>query len=47
MMNEFLPKDVTDPKDPKKPSMNRIAIWVIVGGVGVYLLASGIWGILT
>jgi hypothetical protein len=41
MMNEYLPKD------PKKPSMNRIAIWVIVGGIGAYLLLSGIWGILT
>ena len=46
-MNEFLPKDVTDPKGPKKPSGIRIAIWVIVGGIGAYLLLSGIWGILT
>ena len=34
-------------EDKKKgPSFNRIAIWVLVGGVGLYLLASGIIGIL-
>ena len=33
--------------DKKKgPSFNRIAIWVLVGGVGAYLLISGIVGIL-
>jgi hypothetical protein len=33
--------------DPKKPSPARIGIWIIVGGIGVYMLASGIIGILT
>ncbi|CAN5312617.1 hypothetical protein BH11ACT3_BH11ACT3_16950 [soil metagenome] len=39
------------PQLPKKPgdkpaiSFNRIAIWVIVGGVGLFLLISGIVGI--
>ena len=27
-------------------SMGRIAIWVIVGGVGLYLLISGVVGII-
>ena len=35
-------------EDEKKkgPSFNRIAVWVLVGGVGLYLLVSGIIGIL-
>lgn len=33
--------------DKKKgPSFNRMAIWVLVGGVGLYLLVSGFIGIL-
>lgn len=45
----FLPKNELEPDDggKKRPSMNRIALWIIVGGVGVYLLGSGIYGILT
>jgi hypothetical protein len=35
-----------DPK-PKGPSTSRIAIWVIVGGVGLYLVITGVVGILT
>ncbi|QJU52187.1 hypothetical protein SCB71_02745 [Herbiconiux sp. KACC 21604] len=34
-------------KNPNRPSNSRIAIWVIVGGVGLYLIGSGVWGILT
>jgi hypothetical protein len=34
-------------KDPRKPSTSRIVIWVVVGGVGLYLIGSGIYGILT
>jgi hypothetical protein len=34
-------------KDPRKPSTARIVIWVVVGGVGLYLIGSGIVGILT
>ena len=32
---------------PKKKgiTVNRVAIWVIVGGVGLYLLISGVIGI--
>jgi len=26
--------------------MGRIAIWVIVGGVGLYLVISGVFGII-
>jgi hypothetical protein len=41
---------VSSPQLPgdKKPeiSFGRIAIWVIVGGIGVYLFISGIIGII-
>jgi hypothetical protein len=43
----YLPDDeLRDPNKPKPPSMTRIAIWVIVGGFGAYLVISGILGIL-
>jgi len=34
--------------DQKKPavSMNRLALWLVVGAVGAYLLLSGLFGIL-
>ena len=34
--------------DEKKtgPSMNRLALWLVVGGIGAYLLISGVFGIL-
>ena len=32
--------------DPRVPTWRRIAIWVVVGGVGLYLLISGILGII-
>jgi len=35
-----------DEKKKGQISMGRIAIWVIVGGVGAYLLLSGIVGII-
>ena len=44
---------MTDPTlpgdDKKKPqiSMGRIAIWVIVAGVGLYLVISGLVGVVT
>lgn len=44
----YLPDDeLRDKNTPKPPSMNRIAIWVIVGGVGAYLVLTGVIGILT
>ncbi|ANP74069.1 MULTISPECIES: hypothetical protein [Cryobacterium] len=48
-MMTFLPKDELKPDDDggkKGPSTNRIMIWIVVGGIGLYLLGSGIWGIL-
>lgn len=33
--------------DPKQPSSTRVAIWVVVGAVGLYFLVSGVIGILT
>ena len=32
--------------DPRIPSWRRIVIWVIVGGVGLYLVISGVLGII-
>lgn len=47
-MNNYLPDDeLRDKNKPKPPSMNRIAIWVIGGGVGLYFIISGIFGILS
>ena len=44
----YLPKDEPKPGDGKKgPSTNRIIVWVIVSGVGLYLIGSGLYGILT
>ncbi|WP_199922321.1 hypothetical protein [Microterricola viridarii] len=48
MDNEFLPKSETDPpKDPKRVSNNRLAFWIIGGGIGLYMVGSGVWGIIT
>ena len=33
--------------NPNRPSNARIAIWIIVGAVGLYFIGSGIYGILT
>jgi hypothetical protein len=48
-MMTFLPKGELKPDDDGKkgPSTNRIIIWVVVGAVGLYLLGSGIFGIIT
>jgi hypothetical protein len=34
--------------DEKKPaiSMNRLALWLVVGAVGAYLLLTGVFGII-
>ncbi|MBB2975960.1 hypothetical protein FHX49_001527 [Microbacterium endophyticum] len=37
----------TPGRDPKSPSPARIGIWVVVGAVGVYMVASGVIGILS
>lgn len=31
-------------KDPKKISQNRIILWIVVGGIGLYLVISGVVG---
>ena len=41
-----LPLPGEDEKKKGEVSFGRIAIWVIVGGIGAYLLISGIVGIL-
>jgi hypothetical protein len=41
----YLPDDAfRDPKKPKPPSMGRMAVWLFVAAVGVYLIVSGIIG---
>ncbi|SDY50106.1 hypothetical protein [Herbiconiux ginsengi] len=34
-------------KKPNRPSNARIVIWIVVGGVGLYLIGSGLYGVLT
>ena len=36
-----LPQD-DKPADPRKPSPGRLLIWVGVGGVGLYLIITGL-----
>ncbi|BDV31706.1 hypothetical protein Microterr_23660 [Microbacterium terricola] len=33
--------------DKKGPSTARITIWIVVGAIGVYMLVSGIIGIIS
>lgn len=33
-------------RDPRRISSARITTWIIVGGIGVFLLISGIMGII-
>lgn len=42
------PTPATDANSEKsfRPSPARIAVWVVVAGVGVYLIASGIVGMI-
>lgn len=43
--------DAPNPITPEKPkgeiTFARIAVWVIVGGVGLYLVVSGLIGVIT
>jgi hypothetical protein len=34
------------PTEKTAISTNRIVLWVIVGAIGLYLVGSGVWGIL-
>ena len=38
--------DESDPAGKEGPSTNRIILWVIVGGIALYLIGSGVYGIL-
>ena len=47
-VNDYLPKKELEPDpDPKRPSNARIAIWIVVGATGLYLIGSGIWALTT
>lgn len=40
-------EELSLPGDKKPPySMNRLALWLVVGAFGAYLLLSGIFGML-
>ena len=41
-MTQFGPKD----RDPNKPSTTRIVLWVVVGGAGLWLVLSGLFGMI-
>ena len=45
MTNLKLPSD----NDGKKESVSfaRLSIWIIVGGIGAYLIISGLYGVIT
>ena len=45
-MSGGTPAGDPDRNRPRRPSPGRIAIWVIVGGIGLYLLLSGLIGVL-
>lgn len=34
-------------KNPARPSNTRIAIWIIVAAIGLYMIGSGIFGMVT
>lgn len=35
-----------DDKKKQAVSMNRLALWLVVGAIGAYLLLSGVFGII-
>lgn len=46
-MNDGISKNGMEPDDDKKKvSFNRVAIWVVVAAIGLYLVGSGLWGML-
>lgn len=46
-MNDYLPKSELEPEnDPKRPSNARLTIWIVVTAVALYLIGSGVWGII-
>jgi hypothetical protein len=42
----YLPPEPKPKHDPRKPTPTRIALWVLVGGVGVYSIVQGVVGLL-
>jgi hypothetical protein len=45
----YLPKSELEPDDgdKKRPSNTRLALWIIVSAVALYMIGSGIYGIVT
>jgi hypothetical protein len=47
-MPDYLPKKETEPEgDPRRPSNTRLTIWIVVGAIALYMIGSGVWGLLT
>jgi hypothetical protein len=48
-MMSYLPKGELEPDrgNKKGPSNTRLALWIIVSAVGLYMIGSGIYGILS
>ncbi|CAN5544796.1 hypothetical protein BH09ACT4_BH09ACT4_21800 [soil metagenome] len=40
------PKEPAKPGDRKPLTWQRISIWIIVGGIGLYLVISGLLGVI-
>jgi hypothetical protein len=38
---------MSDPDNRKKIATGRIVVWIVVGGIGLYLIVSGLIGIIT
>ena len=36
-----------DDDDRKKPSQARITIWVVVTAIALWLIGTGVWGLIT
>jgi hypothetical protein len=47
-MSDLPPAPKPDPKpgDKAKITWQRLSIWIIVGGVGLYLVISGLLGVI-
>lgn len=46
-MTEFDDKKVPEPKDPRKITTTTLVIWVVVGAFALYLIGTGLVGILS
>jgi hypothetical protein len=45
-MSSVNPGNPGSSNNKKGPSRNRVVVWVLVGAFALYLIGSGIWGML-